>query len=119
MIGIPVPLSSIWAPAWGWIIAANLLLGVNQGLAWSMTVNMKMDLAGPRWRSLVLGFNDSAGYQAQRVAILSHKKWTLHTQFSNYGIDVYCTETSEEQIVNGRRKLGLLMHRKDARRSRK
>ena len=117
MIGIPVPLLLIWAPAWGWIIAANLLLGVNQGLAWSMTVNMKMDLAGPRWRGLVLGFNEPAGYQAQRVAILSHEKWTLHTQFSNYGIDVYCTETSEEQIVNGRRKLGLLMHRKDARRS--
>ena len=109
MIGIPVPLLLIWAPDWGWIIAANLLLGVN----------MTMDLAGPRWRGLVLGFNDSAGYQAQCVAILSHEKWTLHTQFSNYGIDVYCTETSEEQIVNGRRKLGLLMHRKDARRSRK
>ena len=62
MIGIPVPLLLIWAPAWGWIIGANLLLGVNQGLAWSMTVNMKMDLAGPRWRGVVLGFNESAGY---------------------------------------------------------
>jgi MFS family permease len=62
MIGLPVPLLLIWAPAWGWIIGANLLLGVNQGLAWSMTVNMKMDLAGPRWRGLVLGFNESAGY---------------------------------------------------------
>ena len=48
MIGIPVPLLLIWVPDWGWIIAAKLLLGVNQGLAWSMTVNMKMDLAGPR-----------------------------------------------------------------------
>ena len=62
LVGIPVPLLLIWAPAWGWIIGANLLLGVNQGLAWSMTVNMKMDLAGPRWRGLVLGFNESAGY---------------------------------------------------------
>ena len=62
MIGIPVPLLLIWAPAWGWVIGANLLLGANQGLAWSMTVNMKMDLAGPRWRGLVLGFNESAGY---------------------------------------------------------
>ena len=67
MIGIPVPLLLIWAPAWGWIIGANLLLGVNQGLAWSMTVNMKMDLAGPRWRGVVLGFNESAGYLSLAV----------------------------------------------------
>jgi len=46
IIGIPVPLLLIWAPSWSWIIGANLLLGVNQGLCWSMTVNMKMDLAG-------------------------------------------------------------------------
>jgi len=48
IIGIPVPLLLIWAPSWSWIIGANLLLGVNQGLCWSMTVNMKMDLAGSR-----------------------------------------------------------------------
>ena len=70
MIGIPVPLMLIWAPAWGWVIGANLLLGVNQGLAWSMTVNMKMDLAGPRWRGLVLGFNESAGYLSLAVVAL-------------------------------------------------
>jgi len=70
MIGIPVPLLLIWAPAWGWVIGANLLLGVNQGLAWSMTVNMKMDLAGPRWRGLVLGFNESAGYLSLAVVAL-------------------------------------------------
>ena len=70
MIGIPVPLLLIWAPAWGWIIGANLLLGVNQGLTWSMTVNMKMDLAGPRWRGLVLGFNESAGYLSLAVMAL-------------------------------------------------
>ena len=70
MIGIPVPLLLIWAPAWGWIIGANLLLGVNQGLAWSMTVNMKIDLAGPRWRGLVLGFNESAGYLSLAVMAL-------------------------------------------------
>ena len=62
LVGIPVPLVLIWAPSWGWVIGANLLLGVNQGLAWSMTVNMKMDLAGSRWRGLVLGLNESAGY---------------------------------------------------------
>ena len=67
MVGLPVPLLLIWAPAWGWIIGANLLLGVNQGLAWSMTVNMKMDLSGPRWRGLVLGFNETAGYTSLAV----------------------------------------------------
>ena len=70
IIGIPVPLILIWAPAWGWIIGANVLLGMNQGLAWSMTVNMKMDLAGPRWRGLVLGFNESAGYLSLAVVAL-------------------------------------------------
>ena len=67
LIGIPVPLILVWAPAWGWVIGANLLLGVNQGLVWSMTVNMKMDLAGPRWRGVVLGFNESAGYLSLAV----------------------------------------------------
>ena len=67
MIGLPVPLLLIWAPAWGWVIGANLLLGVNQGLAWSMTVNMKMDLAGPRWRGAVLGFDETAGYTSLAV----------------------------------------------------
>ena len=72
MIGIPVPLILIWAPAWGWVIGANVLLGVNQGLAWSMTVNMKMDLAGHRWRGVVLGFNESAGYLSlAAVALLT------------------------------------------------
>jgi MFS family permease len=50
------------APSWGWIVAANLLLGANQGLAWSMTVVMKIDLIGPRRRGLALGLNESAGY---------------------------------------------------------
>ncbi len=62
LFGLPVPFVLIWAPSWGWVIAANALLGINQGLAWSMTVNMKLDLAGPRRRGLALGFNESAGY---------------------------------------------------------
>ena len=66
--GAPVPLMIIFAPSWGWVLAANLLLGVNQGLTWSMTVNMKMDLAGPRRRGLALGINESAGYLAVAVA---------------------------------------------------
>jgi MFS family permease len=68
LFGLPVPLILIWAPSWGWVIGANLLLGINQGLAWSMTVNMKMDLVGPRWRGLALGFNETAGYVALAVA---------------------------------------------------
>ena len=62
LFAIPVPLMLIWAPSWGWVIAANVLLGINQGLTWSMTVNMKMDLVGQRWRGVALGFNEAAGY---------------------------------------------------------
>src|SRR5439155_3290634 len=62
--GLPVPFLLAFAPAWGWIVAANVLLGVNQGLAWSMTVNMKIDLVGPRNRGLAMGLNEAAGYMA-------------------------------------------------------
>ncbi|HLZ69955.1 MAG TPA: MFS transporter [Dehalococcoidia bacterium] len=64
LCGLPVPFVIIWAPSWSWVIAANVLLGLNQGLAWSMTVNMKIDLVGPRRRGLALGFNEAAGYLA-------------------------------------------------------
>lgn len=62
LVALPVPAMIALAPSWGWIVAANLLLGVNQGLAWSMTVVMKIDLVGPRQRGLALGLNESAGY---------------------------------------------------------
>ena len=52
LVGLPVPLLIVWAPTWGWIVAANVLLGINQGLCWSTTVIMKIDLAGPRRRGL-------------------------------------------------------------------
>ena len=68
LFGLPVPLVLIWAPTWGWVIGANVLLGINQGLAWSMTVNMKMDLVGPRWRGVALGFNEAAGYLSLAAA---------------------------------------------------
>jgi len=68
LFGLPVPLLLIWAPSWGWIVGANLLLGVNQGLTWSMTVNMKIDLVGPRNRGLALGFNEAAGYMSVAAA---------------------------------------------------
>jgi MFS family permease len=62
LTALPVPVLIALAPSWGFIVAANLLLGVNQGLAWSMTVVMKIDLVGPRRRGLALGLNESAGY---------------------------------------------------------
>jgi MFS family permease len=62
LVAAPVPLLIGLAPSWWFIVAANLLLGVNQGLTWSMTVVMKIDLAGPRRRGLALGLNEAAGY---------------------------------------------------------
>jgi len=62
LFGLPVPLILLFAPDWNWIIFANVLLGINQGLAWSMTVNMKVDLVGKERRGLALGFNEFAGY---------------------------------------------------------
>ncbi len=67
LVGLPVPLLLIWAPVWGWVIVANVLLGINQGLAWSMTVNMKIDLVGPVRRGLAMGLNEAAGYGALAV----------------------------------------------------
>ena len=64
LVGLPVPLLLLWAPGWGWVIAANVLLGVNQGLTWSTTVIMKIDLAGPERRGLAMGLNEAAGYGA-------------------------------------------------------
>ena len=67
LVGLPVPFMIIWAPSWEWIIAANALLGINQGLAWSMTVIMKIDLVGPKSRGLAVGLNEFAGYLAVGV----------------------------------------------------
>ncbi|WP_151478543.1 MFS transporter [Streptomyces albicerus] len=64
LIALPVPAMLAWGPSWGWIIAANILLGMNQGLTWSTTVIMKIDLAGPERRGLAMGFNEAAGYVA-------------------------------------------------------
>ena len=67
-IALPVPLLIGVAPSWGWIVAANVLLGINQGLAWSMTVVMKIDLVGPERRGFALGLNEAAGYGGVAVA---------------------------------------------------
>ena len=62
LIALPVPLLLIFGPSWGWIVAANVVLGINQGLTWSTTVVMKMDLVGPARRGLAMGLNEAAGY---------------------------------------------------------
>ena len=69
--GLPVPFLLAWAPAWGWIVAANVCLGANQGLTSSMVVNMKMDLVGPRGRGLAMGLNEAAGYMAVGATALA------------------------------------------------
>ena len=71
LIGLPVPLIVIWAPSWSWVVLANVLLGVNQGLTWSTTVIMKIDLAGPKRRGLAMGLNEAAGYGAVAVTALA------------------------------------------------
>jgi MFS family permease len=71
VIGLPVPFMLAFGPGWGWVIAANVLLGVNQGLAWSMTVNMKIDLIGPARRGVALGINETAGYLGVAVTALA------------------------------------------------
>ena len=71
LVGVPVPLLLILAPSWSWVIAANVLLGVNQGLTWSTTVNMKIDLVGPARRGLAMGLNEAAGYLALAATALA------------------------------------------------
>jgi MFS family permease len=71
LVAVPVPLLLIWAPSWGWVVAANVLLGISQGLTWSTTVVMKIDLVGPSRRGLAMGLNESAGYLAVAVTALA------------------------------------------------
>ncbi|HET9985885.1 MAG TPA: MFS transporter [Longimicrobiales bacterium] len=68
---LPVPFLVIWAPSWSWIVVANVLLGINQGLAWSTTVIMKIDLVGPRQRGFAMGLNEFAGYLAVALSALA------------------------------------------------
>ncbi len=70
LVGLPVPLIIMVAPSWGWVVFANVLLGINQGLCWSTTVIMKIDLVGPVRRGLAMGLNEAAGYLAVSLAAL-------------------------------------------------
>jgi MFS family permease len=71
IVALPVPFMLMWAPSWGWITVANLLLGINQGLCWSTTVIMKIDLVGPQRRGLAMGLNEFAGYFAVAITALA------------------------------------------------
>jgi MFS family permease len=71
LFAVPVPLMLIWAPDWGWVVAANVLLGINQGLTWSTTVIMKIDLVGPKQRGLAMGLNEAAGYGAVAITAMA------------------------------------------------
>jgi MFS family permease len=71
LVALPAPLLLIWAPAWSWVVAANVLLGINQGLTWSTTVIMKIDLVGPVRRGLAMGLNEAAGYGGLALTALA------------------------------------------------
>lgn len=71
LVAVPIPLLLIYGPSWWWIVAANVLLGVNQGLTWSTTVIMKIDLVGPARRGLAMGLNEAAGYGAVALTALA------------------------------------------------
>jgi MFS family permease len=71
LVALPVPALLIFGPSWGWIVAANVLLGMSQGLTWSTTVMMKMDLVGPSRRGLAMGLNEAAGYLGLAVTALA------------------------------------------------
>ncbi len=71
LVGLPVPFLIIFSPAWGWVVFANVLLGINQGLCWSTTVIMKIDLVGPARRGLAMGINEAAGYGAVSASAIA------------------------------------------------
>ena len=83
IIGLPIPLLLMWAPNWGWIVFANVLLGVNQGLTWSTTVVMKIDLVGPARRGFAMGLNEAAGYGAVAVTALATGYIAEHAGLNN------------------------------------
>lgn len=84
LFAIPVPIMLIYAPSWNWIMIANILLGINQGLTWSSTVVMKIDLVGEKDRGFAMGLNEFAGYLAL-AAIAFLTGWIAN----NYGLRPY------------------------------
>jgi MFS family permease len=99
LVGIPVPVLLATAPSWEWIVFANLLLGANQGLAWSATILMKIDLVGPRRRGLAMGLNEFAGYLAVGGAALG----------AGYLAAAYGPESAPFWIAGGALVLGITL----------
>ena len=87
LLGLPVPFMIMGAPSWAWVIAANALLGINQGLAWSMTVIMKVDLVGPKSRGLAVGLNEFAGYVT--VGVTAFLTGYLAAQYGLRPVPIY------------------------------
>ena len=81
LIALPVPFLLMWAPTWNWVLIANLFLGISQGLTWSTTVIMKIDLVGAKQRGLAMGLNEFAGYVAMAASALA-TSWVA----SRYGV---------------------------------
>jgi MFS family permease len=96
IIAIPIPFILMFAPSWSWIIAANILLGINQGLTWSSTVVMKIDLVGEKQRGFAMGLNEFAGYIA--VALVAFLTGWIA---SEYGIRPYPFYTGVVLVVFG------------------
>jgi MFS family permease len=84
VIGIPIPFLLMYAPSWSWIVGANVLLGINQGLTWSSTVVMKIDLVGEKNRGLAMGLNEASGYLAVALSAFA-TGWVA----SHYGLRPY------------------------------
>lgn len=87
VVGLAIPVILIFARSWGWVIAANILLGINQGLCWSTTVIMKVDLVGPKWRGVATGVNEFAGYGA--LALSTLMTGFLAATFGPYPVPFY------------------------------
>ncbi len=101
VLGLPVPWLILLAPSWGWVVAANLFLGANQGLAWTMTVTSKVDLVGPRQRGLALGinkFSDTAVWGLVPVAMASQG---LGVSVIGLAAGVYALSWGAGQLITG------------------
>ena len=122
LFGLPVPFILMWAPSWGWIAVANVLLGINQGLCWSTTVIMKIDLVGPKRRGFAMGLNEFAGYGALAVAALASGylastyglrpvPFYLGIAFAIAGLVLSLTlvkDTTKHAVLEGRARQGVL-----------
>ncbi len=131
LLAVPVPVLLIWAPTWGWVIGANVLLGVSQGVTWSTTVIMKIDLVGPARRGLAMGLNEAAGYGAVAVtaiatgfiasaAGLRPAPFLLGLAFAGLGLGasaLFVRETRGHVEVEGRRTTATVTWRTVARRT--